>query len=213
MAAPLWSLVKQEREALLTDLRTLTPTQWGTQSLCSGWSVRDVALHLLDSANTTPWSFLWGMARAGFDFDKQNQHGIDRYRDNDIEALLTQLAQAVHRTTAPPRFMVALESRLVEEIAHGEDIRRPLGITHRYTPEALQAAIKYQVATSKNFGGAKEYLHGVRLIATDLGWEHGSGAEIAGPALEILMALTGRNPRPGALTGPGLSNLPTLSNQ
>ncbi|MBB4071422.1 hypothetical protein [Canibacter oris] len=31
--------------------------------------------------------------------------------------------------------------------------------------------------------------------------------------LEILMAITGRNPRPGALTGPGLSNLPTLSNQ
>ena len=36
-----------EREALLGLLRGLTPEEWRTPTICAGWSVRDVAAHLL----------------------------------------------------------------------------------------------------------------------------------------------------------------------
>ncbi len=41
------SLFKPDREALLALLNELTPSQWSTSTVCSGWDVRDVALHML----------------------------------------------------------------------------------------------------------------------------------------------------------------------
>lgn len=204
---PLWKLVHRERAALVDCLRALPADAWERESMCAGWSVRDVAAHLLDSAGTTPLSFLAGMVRARFDFDRQNQDGVDRFRSIPPEELVERLSEAVSRTSGPPRFLAPLASRIVEEIAHGEDIRRPLGIGHDYEPEALKAAIVYQASTSKRFGGAKEELNGVRLVAEDLDWTHGAGSELAGPAIEILMAITGRRPRDGALSGSGLRRL------
>ncbi|MEX3632137.1 maleylpyruvate isomerase family mycothiol-dependent enzyme [Rothia sp. LK2492] len=204
----IWNLVQHERAELVRCLRGLSASDWSVQSQCPGWSVHDVAAHLLNSANTTPTSFAIDIFRARFNIDRQNQDGVDRYRNASSEELLEQLQQAVDRRTGPPRFLAPIASRLVEEIAHGEDIRRPLGINHSYEPEALKAAIVYQAATRKGFGGAKEDLVDVRLVAEDLDWTHGSGThEVRGPALEILMAVTGRTARPGTLSGSGVSFL------
>ncbi|MCC6945618.1 MAG: maleylpyruvate isomerase family mycothiol-dependent enzyme [Thermomicrobiales bacterium] len=41
------SLFRPEREALLEVLAQLTPAQWSAPTVCDGWSVHDVALHLL----------------------------------------------------------------------------------------------------------------------------------------------------------------------
>lgn len=40
-------LFPEEREALLNLLATLTPSEWETPTVCAGWSVKDIALHLL----------------------------------------------------------------------------------------------------------------------------------------------------------------------
>ncbi|MDN5718134.1 MAG: maleylpyruvate isomerase family mycothiol-dependent enzyme, partial [Janibacter sp.] len=49
-----WELVHAERAALADDLERLTDEQWREPSLCEGWSVHDVAAHLVDNARATP---------------------------------------------------------------------------------------------------------------------------------------------------------------
>jgi uncharacterized protein (TIGR03083 family) len=40
-------LFKPDREALLALLSELAPSQWSVSTVCSGWDVQDVALHML----------------------------------------------------------------------------------------------------------------------------------------------------------------------
>ena len=42
----IWTTIAAERGALTDDLANLTPAQWDTPSLCSGWTVRDIVAHL-----------------------------------------------------------------------------------------------------------------------------------------------------------------------
>src|SRR5262249_24295032 len=42
------SLLQAERAALLTLLGELDPTAWAKPTVCPDWSVKDVALHILD---------------------------------------------------------------------------------------------------------------------------------------------------------------------
>lgn len=45
--------VHAEPAARIEDLAGLTDDQWEVPSLCAGWSVHDVAAHLVDSATCT----------------------------------------------------------------------------------------------------------------------------------------------------------------
>jgi len=47
----------------------------------------------------------------------------------------------------------------------------------------------------------------VTLRATDADWSHGSGPEAAGPALSLLLAMTGRTAALDDLTGDGVAVL------
>jgi len=49
----------------------------------------------------------------------------------------------------------------------------------------------------------------VRLRATDIDWEHGSGPEVTGPGEALLMTMTGRPAAVADLSGPGLGTLAT----
>ncbi|MFE6124152.1 hypothetical protein ACFQ6P_26775, partial [Streptomyces sp. NPDC056436] len=108
------------------------------------------------------------------------------------------------RTSAPP---APLDSRLVEEIVHGEDIRRPLGLARSYPPRAVVRALRLQARTPVSFGGAKELLSRVRITATDTDLTIGTGPEAEGPALSLLLAVTGRKAVLADLRGPGVATL------
>jgi hypothetical protein len=54
---------------------------------------------------------------------------------------------------------------------------------------------------------AKKRISGLRLIATDMDWTHGSGPEVSGSGLSLLMAMTGRQAALAALGGAGVSVL------
>jgi hypothetical protein len=41
MSDDMWTLVRNERQALVDDLSSLTPEQWTQSSLCTDWTVRD----------------------------------------------------------------------------------------------------------------------------------------------------------------------------
>ena len=58
-----WLLVHAERAALIDDLVGLTDAQWAHPSLCEGWTVHDVAAHLVDNAMATRRGILRAMVR------------------------------------------------------------------------------------------------------------------------------------------------------
>ena len=121
-----WPIVHAERAALIDDLSALDDL-WAYPSLCGKWTVHDVAAHLVNNAKTTRLGLVRDMVRARFDFDRQNAQGVVRERGTTTEETLARLRQVATRTSAPP---APLDSRLVEEVVHGEDIR------HRWASSA-----------------------------------------------------------------------------
>lgn len=204
MQNDVWALVHAERAALIDDLAQLDDEQWRAPSLCEGWTVHDVVAHMVDTARTTRLSFLAGLVRAGFNFDRQNARGVERARGASPQETLERLRQVASRTSIPP---APLDTRLVEEVLHGEDIRRPLGIAHSYQQEAVVRALRLQARTSASFGGAKELVARVQLTATDTDLSLGDGPEVRGTALSLLMAVSGRRVALNELDGPGVATL------
>lgn len=198
--ARIWQLVHQERFALAEDLRKISREEWNTPSMSTGWTVHDVLAHLIDVAKTTRLGFARRIIVARFDFDRDNQTGVDRERHTDPAQTLTAFEAVMRLTATPP---ADLATRLIEEIAHGEDIRRPLGIHRAYPIESVTAALPYLVMKPTKFGGGRERCDGFRLITTDADFSYGEGVEVRGAAVTLLLALSGRNVEESELSGPG----------
>lgn len=203
-AAQVWPLVAAERRRLVEDLRTIDADAWDTPSLCAGWDVHDVLAHLIDSGRTTWPGFLRRMVMARFDFDRDNAIGVRRERRAVPTDTVEAFAAIIDRQTSPPAPLV---TRLVEEFVHGEDIRRPLGISADYPPDAVGDALAHQVRTSVSFGGGRQRVDGLRLVATDTGMAYGAGAQVHGRAIDLLLVVSGRSVAPELLTGPGVGQL------
>jgi hypothetical protein len=82
-----------------------------------------------------------------------------------------------------------------------------LGLEHAYSQEAIVRALHQQARTSASFGGAKELLARVRLTATDVDLSIGTGPEVHGPVLSLLLAASGRRAALADLEGPGVAAL------
>lgn len=204
MGNEVWPLVHAERAALIDDLAGLDGAQWDLPSLCEGWTVHDVAAHLVSSARATRLKFILAMVRARFDFDRLSTYGIERGRGATPHETLARLREAAPRTSTPP---APLDTRLVEEVVHGEDIRRPLGITRAYPRETVVRALRLHAGLSASIGGAKGLTAGIRLRATDANLSIGDGPEARGTALALLLAIAGRPVALAELDGPGVAAL------
>ncbi len=201
--ADLWTLVAAERGALADDLADLTPDQWGTTSLCPDWTVRHVVAHLTAAASTSPGAFVAQFAGAGFNFDKYANAGIARRLGTDPGATLAGFRAVQGSTTAPPG---PKGTWIGEVVVHSEDIRRPLGISHAYDPEALRLAADFYKG-SNTLIGAKNRIDGLTLRATDLDWSTGDGPAVEGPMASLVAAMTGRRAPVDDLSGEGVEVL------
>ncbi|USQ76283.1 maleylpyruvate isomerase family mycothiol-dependent enzyme [Ornithinimicrobium cryptoxanthini] len=203
-AEQVWSVVHADRRRLADDLEGLSPEQWASSSLCPGWTIHDVLAHLVDTARTGRLSFVRDLIAARLDFDRANERGIARVKAADPTETVTRLRQVADLTRTPP---ANLDTRLVESIVHGEDIRRPLGIERSYPHAAAVRALAYQLRTPVGFGGGRERARGLRLVDPDAGTAHGAGLEVHGTTVDLLLAISGRAVDPARLTGPGADQL------
>ena len=200
----IWALVHAERRQLIDDLEDLTPHAWETPSLCDGWSVHDVLAHLLESAMATRLSFVGSMVRSRGDFHRANELGIRRWKREDPQQTLADFRRNQHVTRTPPAHPA---TRLVEAYVHGEDIRRPLGLEGRYPSDGIHQALAHQLRTRVSFDGGRERAEGLRLVDTVTGASWGTGPEVSGAAIDLLLAVSGRTVRTELLTGPGADTL------
>lgn len=204
--ASTWPVVRAQRALLVDDLRGLPSEAWTTPSLCPGWDVHDVLAHLVDGAKTSRLGFVRRMIAARFDFDRDNAAGVAREKRSEPAATLDALSAVVDLTRTPP---ANLATRLVEAFVHGEDIRRPLGLVAAYPVSSVGDALAYQARTAVSFGGGRERITGLRLIATDGPFVHGDedGHEVRGRTLDLLLAVSGRPVPTGSLDGSGVEML------
>jgi uncharacterized protein (TIGR03083 family) len=202
----IWATIAAERGTLANDLAGLTPSQWDTPSLCSGWTVRDIVAHLSATASLNPATFLLGMLKSGFNFDRFANGQIAKHRGTDSAATLGEFRGLQNSTSAPPG---PKTSWLGEVVIHGADVRRPLGIPHTYPPGAIRQVIDFYKGSNMLIG-SKNRIAGLALHATDDDWRHGQDApdnRVEGPLLSLLLAMTGRAPACDDLTGPGVQTL------
>jgi uncharacterized protein (TIGR03083 family) len=169
-------------------------------SLLPGWRVRDVFGHMTATARMTPPRFLAKMAAAGLRFHTMSARDVRAHTAGTTADQLADFAGILDATTSPPG---PVEAMLGEAVVHSEDIRRPLGITRAYPVEALVRTADFYKGSNLLIG-AKRRIAGVTLRATDTEWEYGSGQEVRGPLLSLVMAMTGRGAAVADLSGHGV---------
>jgi uncharacterized protein (TIGR03083 family) len=201
--ATTWKLIHSQRAVLVDTLEGLSPEQWATPSLCAGWSVQQAAAHVLAGAEQTPLGFIGDLGTAGFRFNTMVDRQAKRIGATSPIEIVARLRARTTTTNHPPAPVAAM---LGEVVVHGEDIRRPLGLTAQNAPTATAACL--EMYKNANFPvGAKKRIAGLRLVASDTDWSHGSGPEVTGPALSLLMVMTGRAAGLDGLSGDGVRTL------
>jgi uncharacterized protein (TIGR03083 family) len=202
-----WPTIHAERRGLAADLRTVTGDQWDTPSLCSNWTVRDVLAHMTAAATLTPPSFFGKLISSGFSFEKVQESGVAAQRGSSPAETLAHFDGVVDSVKHPPG---PNTTWLGEVIVHAEDIRRPLGIKHSYPNDAVVTVARFYQGSNMLIG-SKRRISGLTLQATDAEWSHGTGPEVAGPILSLVLAMTGRTAALDDLTGDGVATLRTRS--
>jgi uncharacterized protein (TIGR03083 family) len=201
--AATWAMIHAERKALAATIEELTAEQWDSPSLCAGWSVGFLAAHVLAGAEQTPGRFLGGMVTTGFRFNALMEREARRRAQLSRQQIADRLRQRTTTTNHPPAPVLAM---LGEVVVHGEDIRRPVGLPGTVADDAANACLQMYTKASFPVGGKKR-IGGLRLVATDTGWSYGAGPEVSGPALSLLLAMTGRPTGLDDLSGDGAAEL------
>jgi len=203
--ADLYAAVAAQRRQLADTLDGLTNEQWATPSLCEGWDVRDVVVHLLSGPEVKILTFLGYMARNRFDFNKTNDYIVDvdtRSPGELTAALRTNADSRFH----PPGF--GSEAPLTDISVHTGDIMVPLGLPHEVPADNARAVMDLLISPRGQRGfGKKGRLDGFAFTATDIGWTHGTGPAVSGPSEPMLMAMVGRMVGFDALEGDGVAAL------
>jgi uncharacterized protein (TIGR03083 family) len=202
----LMTLAEEERAELVAFLRTLTPEQWDTFSLCPDWTVRDVALHIVSYEELTAPRLAATFLRGGLRVGSVNRVALTRYR-----ALTTDdIIDVVERHQRPRGLTSGFKGgiALTDGTIHHQDIRRPLGLSRTIPEHRLVPVLDFSLHAPTL--PSKRNSKGLRLRATDLSWSHGDGPEVSGPGEAVLMAVAGRPHALGDLTGDGV---PVLSDR
>jgi uncharacterized protein (TIGR03083 family) len=202
-----WDHVDSEVRDFSTLCEGLTESEWNHASLCEGWSVHDVAVHVSAALNVNVRALV-RLARLGFSIHRSNDEDIRMARDTPHSTITADLVSwrrptGLQRLSGTPPG-TALRGTMI----HQQDIRRPLGRPRDIPHDRLVIVLNHLKTRvgSANLGSVPR-LHQVRFVATDIDWAAGKGPEITGPGEAILMAMAGRRDALADLDGPGIAIL------
>lgn len=201
-----WRIYAAERADVHDFLASLTPAQWDEPSLCQGWRIRDVAVHLLVDEPVEQLGVPLALVKAArfrFSVHRINNWWIRRNHDRPAGSILAAFAGPWQPGRISKR--VGARTSVRAMVIHHQDMRLPLGMRRVVPEERLRAALDVILTPrgSTNLGSL-ERGSGLRLQATDIDWSWGDGPAVLGPAESILMAVAGRRGILAELSGPGL---------
>ncbi|GIE92556.1 maleylpyruvate isomerase family mycothiol-dependent enzyme [Paractinoplanes rishiriensis] len=202
----IWTLIESRRLSVAGLLDDLSPAEWEKPSLCPGWTVRDVAAHLtlqqMGLRDALPVLTHW----------KGSMHRTiaDAARRRSAELTTAQIAADIRDTAARRRRNLGVTplETLTDLLVHEQDMAIPLGREVPMPPEAAALSCK-RVLTMRMPPPQPSMRRtaGLRLVATDIDWSHGTGPEVAGPMAALLLITTGRTVALPRLSGPGMAAL------
>ena len=182
----------------------LTPEQWRTPSLCAGWTIREVAAHLLEPLETQVGTLklLAYLVRYRGSLDRMVDDTARRVAARPTDELVSGLRERASTRLTPP--VVGPLGPMTDTCIHLRDAARPLGLDVCPPPASWRPALDFLVSTPASRGFIpRDRLVGLRLVATDQDWQHGEGAEIHGTSEAVAMAVSGRPAALDDLAGPG----------
>jgi uncharacterized protein (TIGR03083 family) len=191
-----WRLIDRERADLADFLETLTADEWTTSSLCGGWTVRDVGVHLTQSAARWP-RMAREAVRSGFRFNAMLQRAA-REDTSTPEEVVATLRALVGVRRRPPGTAVA--DPLMDLLVHGQDIARPLGRARSMPTDAALVAGERVWAMGFPFHARKRF-RGLAFTAVDAPFAVGAGQAVSGPMSDVLLVLAGRSEGLAGLSG------------
>ncbi|PFG30982.1 maleylpyruvate isomerase family mycothiol-dependent enzyme [Paramicrobacterium agarici] len=176
-------------------LASLTDEQWRAPSLCTGWSVKDAASHLLWRVSAPTRVMFEDIAMASL----AGRHLNPANAMADIARSLAQKRTTGELvddlTLASRRFSTGDQhgssARLLETIVHGYDAAHPVGLRLRFDDESTLVVANLARHTAAR--DVRTLLRHRVLTASDAGWSVGRGdQQIDGTAESIILYLAGR---------------------
>ena len=196
------ALMTTESRDLATLLEGLSAEQWDAQSLCAGWRVKDVVAHMAVGHTMPVLGFGAAVARHRFRISAASYALATSYADaHPVDQILALFREGTAgRPRAAARF-VPIRELFTDHLVHHQDIRRPLGLSRVIPADRLHAALTALPRLSGRIGSRRR-MSGLRVVATDVDFAHGSrGPALHGPAEALIMALTGRAAALAELSG------------
>jgi uncharacterized protein (TIGR03083 family) len=199
-----WGEVRRLRLQFADEIAALPPDRWDIPSWCAGWRVRDVLGHLVSMAESGPLSMFWQIIRNPLRPDRAVDRMAKAVGGQPVPELVERLRRAadggVHMVGFPP------ELGLGDLVVHSADALRPAGIV----PDPPLADVLTVLGTYEKWG--RRVFHAVphrrvSLVATDADWRKGSGPEVRGRAIDLLLLVANRRQVIDSLEGSGLAQL------
>jgi uncharacterized protein (TIGR03083 family) len=182
-------IISAHRRELADALDTLTDEQWRAQSLCAGWTSVHVLAHQTMPFRISEQDFMTGLQRCGGDFTKFSDEIAERDSQLPPAELVGVLRDNADTPWSPPGG--GLIGALCHDVIHGLDICWPRRVVYDIQEQATAAVLDSLTATGSRtlFGFA---LDDIRVVATDLDWSAGQGAELTGRSRDLIPLLAGR---------------------
>ncbi len=194
-----WERISSNRLDLAERLQTLSNADANSPSWCKGWRVRDVLGHLVHLAESTHTSMLRDGLRLGTP-NRTLDKVARRLGERPVPELCDRLRRAADGRFRLPGAPVAVA--LGEVVVHANDALRPIGSGFDPDPDDLRTVLDaysrlawLASRTTAPMLGSRGTFHRtrrVRLVATDLDWSVGHGAEIHGRAIDLALLLANR---------------------
>lgn len=198
----LWLAVDAERARTAELLEGLSDVEWTHPSLCAGWTVRDVAAHLTLAPQITIGGALVEFTKARGSFHRMVHDTAVKQAALPTAELVALLRGAVGcRRLAPGQ---KLKDALMDVLVHTQDVALPLGRTWPMPAQAATTSADHLWQMGWPFHTQRR-MRGLRLVATDVEWSAGDGAEVRGSIDALLMLLAGRTATVPQLTGDGVA--------
>jgi uncharacterized protein (TIGR03083 family) len=196
-------MARDERDEFASFLEGLTPEQWDNPTLCDLWTVKEVAIHTVSYDELSAAGLVARFLKGRLNTDRINAIGVADYANRSTQ----QIVALIRANTEPHGLTGGFGGKiaLTDGMIHQQDIRRSLGLLRTIDPERLCTALDFALFAPTIRGAWRA--RGVRLVATDLEWSHGRGAQARGTGEALLMVMAGRRAALDDLDGPGKAKL------
>jgi uncharacterized protein (TIGR03083 family) len=196
--------VARLRRQFADRFESLDEAAWTSASWCTGWRLRDVLAHLVQNAERTYTSLTVDLLRGGFGPDRAMSKAAKRLGDLPVPELAERLRLAAERHFHLPGTPEGMG--LTDLLVHSADAFRPVGLDVDAPPIDAVPALDALWKTGRTVVHVVPH-RGRRLVATDLDWTRGSGPEVTGRAIDLLLLVANRRQVLPCLAGPGVAGL------